>query len=220
KQRRTVGVAAAEGQDQDYQDPDLEPVADGNDGVDSAGDSVTSVSVGSGSGSVSADSRGEDNGVTSCQVAATDTAPGAGDLKGVTGTGNRGAILEEAPQGSGRASSGGGTARNVSVRKLSREIEELKLTCAELERSRLDTERQTLAYASGFIQDRAVALMATLRVSGTLQANETLFLPLMRQSAAAAAARAPIASAKWTIGTNSTADALVKGRRGRPVTGC
>ena len=122
KQRRTVGVAAAEGQDQDYQDPDLEPVADGNDGVDSAGDSVTSVSVGSGSGSVSADSRGEDNGVTSCQVAATDTAPGAGDLKGVTGTGNRGAILEEAPQGSGRASSGGGTARNVSVRKLSKYV--------------------------------------------------------------------------------------------------
>ena len=116
KQRRTVGVAAAEGQDQD-----------GNDGVDSAGDSVTSVSVGSGngSGSVSADSRGEDNGVTSCQVAATATAPGAGDLKGVTGTGNRGPIFEEAPQGSGRASSGGGTARNVSVRKLSRYVLQL-----------------------------------------------------------------------------------------------
>ena len=42
KQKRTVGVVAAEGQDQDYEDPDLEPVADGDDSVDSAGDSVTS----------------------------------------------------------------------------------------------------------------------------------------------------------------------------------
>ncbi|CAM9945118.1 unnamed protein product, partial [Ascophyllum nodosum] len=172
KQRRTGGVAAAEGQDQDYEDPDLEPVANGDDGVDSAGDSLTSVSVGSGngSGSVSAGSRGEDNGVidtvSNCQVAAA-AAPGAGDLKG----------------GSGRALSGGGTARNVSVRKLSREIEELKLTCAELERSQLGAERQTLAYASGFIACLeesmdcafasiiAVALMTTL----SLAPNSTQF---------------------------------------------
>ena len=131
KQRRTGGVAAAEGQDQDYEDPDLEPVANGDDGVDSAGDSLTSVSVGSGngSGSVSAGSRGEDNGVidtvSNCQVAAA--APGAGDLKGVTGTGNRGTIFEESPQGSGRALSGGGTARNVSVRKLSRYVLQIVL---------------------------------------------------------------------------------------------
>ncbi|CAN0190646.1 unnamed protein product [Ascophyllum nodosum] len=58
------------------------------------------------------------NTASSCQVAAA--APGAGDLKGVTGAGDRVAIFEKAPQGPGRASSGGGTARNVSVRKLSR----------------------------------------------------------------------------------------------------
>ena len=63
--------------------------------------------------------------MTSCQVAATAAAPGAGDLKGVRGAGDREAIFEEAPQGSGRASSGGGTARNFSVRKLSRYVLQL-----------------------------------------------------------------------------------------------
>eukprot|EP00752_Nemacystus_decipiens_P009692 g8658.t2 len=175
---------------------------EGDGGIDGLDDS--SVSVVSSSYSV------DDSGSAVCRVesdhvmeAGAEGGGGGGGSgspypkRGVAAAAGAGAAISSRQRRSGFREGSGDAAgeKKVSIRKMAREMEGLKLTCAEMERSQMRTEQQMQSFVTGLLacletsMDQALACAAAALALAALSLSLQAFkLEALGQAMAAAAA--------------------------------